>query len=108
MSAHPDANSYTAAIRDQVVAALGARHEVDLLDLYAEGFVPELSARAHELRMTHVSPHVFSGDLRLEPGFQADLLSFVLFDGEFASRLVALGRKDAAARAAEIHRFFDA
>ncbi|MCA9533815.1 MAG: patatin-like phospholipase family protein [Myxococcales bacterium] len=66
------------------------------------------AARAHELRMTHVSPHVFSGDLRLEPGFQADLLSFVLFDGEFASRLVALGRKDAAARAAEIHRFFDA
>lgn len=66
------------------------------------------AARAHELRMTHVSPHIFSGDLRLEPGFQADLLSFVLFDGEFASRLVALGRKDALARAGEIHRFFDA
>ncbi|MCB0996771.1 MAG: NAD(P)H-dependent oxidoreductase [Acidimicrobiales bacterium] len=55
MSAHPDANSYTAAIRDQVVAALGARHEVDLLDLYAEGFVPELSARAHELHTAEPS-----------------------------------------------------
>ncbi|MCA9573983.1 MAG: patatin-like phospholipase family protein [Sandaracinaceae bacterium] len=66
------------------------------------------AARAHELRTTHLSPHIFSGDLKLEPGFQADLLSFVLFDGEFASRLVALGRRDAHARAAAIHRFFDA
>ncbi|MBK8411224.1 MAG: patatin-like phospholipase family protein [Sandaracinaceae bacterium] len=65
------------------------------------------AARAHELRMTHISPHLFSGDLALEPGFQADLLSFVLFDGEFATRLVALGRNDAHARAADIHEFFD-
>ena len=65
------------------------------------------AARAHELRMTHISPHLFSGDLTLEPGFQADLLSFVLFDGEFATRLVALGRKDAHARAKDIHKFFD-
>jgi NTE family protein len=64
--------------------------------------------RAQELRMTHLSPRLFSGDLSLEPGFQADLLSFVLFDGEFARRLVALGRADAAARADEIHAFFDA
>jgi NTE family protein len=65
------------------------------------------AVRAHELRRTHISPQLFSGDLTLEPGFQADLLSFVLFDGEFATRLVALGRKDALARASEIHRFFD-
>ena len=65
------------------------------------------AARAHELRLTHISPHIFSGDLTLEPGFQADLLSFVLFDGEFATRLVALGRKDAHSKAEAIHRFFD-
>ena len=64
--------------------------------------------RAHELRRTHISPHIFSGDLTLEPGFQADLLSFVLFDGEFARRLVALGRHDAVSRASEVQRFFDA
>ena len=37
---------------------------------------------------------------------EADLLSFVLFDGEFASALIELGRKDAHARAAEIEAFF--
>ena len=37
---------------------------------------------------------------------EADLLSFVLFDGEFASALIELGRKDAHTRAAEIEAFF--
>ncbi|MBK7778790.1 MAG: hypothetical protein IPI43_32540 [Sandaracinaceae bacterium] len=83
--------------------------------LLQEGGAPNPSLRGHrphgggaiELRMMHISPHLFSGDLALEPGFQADLLSFVLFDGEFATRLVALGRHDAHARAKDIHKFFD-
>lgn len=42
--AHPVAESYAAALRDVVVAALGAGgHDVDLCDLYAEGFDPVLS-----------------------------------------------------------------
>lgn len=41
---HPDPESFAAAVRDRAVA--GARaggHEVDLLDLYAEGFDPVMS-----------------------------------------------------------------
>lgn len=38
--------------------------------------------------------------------WQSDLLSFILFDSEFASELIELGRKDALARAAEITAFF--
>jgi len=41
---HPDPESFNAAVRDRVVeAARGAGHEVDLLDLYAEGFEPTMS-----------------------------------------------------------------
>jgi NAD(P)H dehydrogenase (quinone) len=43
--AHPVKGSYASALRDRVVSSLASNgHDVDLLDLYAEGFVPELSA----------------------------------------------------------------
>jgi NAD(P)H dehydrogenase (quinone) len=43
--AHPLPDSFHAAIRDEARAGLGeAGHEVDLCDLYAEGFDPVLSA----------------------------------------------------------------
>jgi NTE family protein len=38
---------------------------------------------------------------------EADLLSYVLFDGEFCGRLVEIGRSDAQARHAELMRFFE-
>ena len=38
---------------------------------------------------------------------EADLLSYILFDGEFAARLIELGRNDARARHAELCSFFD-
>jgi putative NADPH-quinone reductase len=42
---HPDPASYCAALRDAALAALArAGHAVDLLDLYASGFDPVLSA----------------------------------------------------------------
>ncbi|MCZ8374462.1 MAG: NAD(P)H-dependent oxidoreductase [Beijerinckiaceae bacterium] len=41
---HPRKASFTEAARDTAIAALqGAGHEVDLLDLYAEGFNPVMS-----------------------------------------------------------------
>jgi putative NADPH-quinone reductase len=46
--AHPVETSYGAALKVRTVAALSARHEVDLLDLYAEGFDPVMS-RAERL-----------------------------------------------------------
>lgn len=42
----------------------------------------------------------------MRENFEADFLSFILFDGGFASALVDLGRKDALARADEIDAFF--
>lgn len=42
---HPRADSFCAALRDAVREALAARgHDVELVDLYAEGFTPVLSA----------------------------------------------------------------
>jgi putative NADPH-quinone reductase len=46
--AHPVETSYGAALKDRIVAALSPRHEVDLLDLYAEDFDPRMS-RAERL-----------------------------------------------------------
>ena len=46
---HPLVDSFHAAIRDEALAGLkAAGHEVDLLDLYAEGFDPVLRADARE------------------------------------------------------------
>ncbi|APF38403.1 Putative NADPH-quinone reductase (modulator of drug activity B) [Chelatococcus sambhunathii] len=42
---HPCADSFTAAVRDTALSALSGRgHDVHLLDLYAEGFDPVMSA----------------------------------------------------------------
>ncbi len=38
---------------------------------------------------------------------EADLLSYIMFDGEFSARLIELGRNDARARHAELCTFFD-
>jgi NTE family protein len=38
---------------------------------------------------------------------EADLLSYILFDGEFSARLIELGRNDARARHEELCSFFD-
>lgn len=61
-----------------------------------------------------ISPHHhgFSSRLvtrlaHLGADLEADFLSFILFDGEFANTLVELGRHDARSRADEIEAFFD-
>ncbi|WP_019015400.1 NAD(P)H-dependent oxidoreductase [Elioraea tepidiphila] len=42
---HPRADSFSAALRETVREALAARgHDVELVDLYAEGFAPALTA----------------------------------------------------------------
>lgn len=52
-------------------------------------------------------PGVFTAlSARLRAQFEADLLSFVLFDGDFADELISLGRHDAEDRADEIIAFF--
>lgn len=44
--------------------------------------------------------------LRAEEVLEADWASYLLFDGDFAGRLIDLGRRDALARAEEIRAFF--
>ena len=63
--AHPLADSYSAALKDRAVDALGAAgHDIDLLDLYAEEFDPVLSAQErldyHEIgpNLANVSSYV--------------------------------------------------
>jgi len=56
--AHPDPESYSAALRDRAVAALtGSGHHVDVLDLYATGFDPNLSRAEHERYDTIAADH---------------------------------------------------
>lgn len=51
---HPDPESFTAAVRDRALAALGsAGHDVRITDLYADAFDPVLSA---EERRRHLEP----------------------------------------------------
>ena len=58
---HPLPDSFAAAARDRVLAGLqAAGHEVRLLDLYADGFVPELSKweREHHLASPDTKPDI--------------------------------------------------
>lgn len=58
---HPSPTSFTAAARDRALAGLRAGgHEVRLDDLYAEGFVPELSAweRTNHLAPPDTKPYI--------------------------------------------------
>ena len=61
----------------------------------------------------HLGPKSLPGILlaasaRLRAQFESDLLSFVLFDGDFAQELISLGLRDAHHRADEVIAFFSA
>lgn len=66
-------------------------------DLLARGG-PKLSSRVARSLLHQVARH--------EARFEADLLSYVLFDGEFASELIDMGYHDAAAHEEELVRVF--
>jgi putative NADPH-quinone reductase len=75
--AHPVAESYAAAVRDRAVTGLLASgHEVDVLDLWAEGFDPALTAseRRGHLDPPETKPHLADHFARLR---QADVLVLV-------------------------------
>ena len=65
------------------------------------------SEHTRHIEVRALSTAVFAGAARLRGELESDLLSFILFDGAFAERLIALGRKDALARADEIRGFFE-
>ncbi len=70
----------------------------------------DIGRMAHEhaqrVRVGTLSTLLVSRLSDLGADLEADLLSFVLFDGEFAGALIDLGRRDALARRGEIEAFF--
>lgn len=62
--------------------------------------------RSKQLRASMFSSWLLARTATLGALWESDLLSFILFDAEFASQLVQLGRNDTVCRAAEIRSFF--
>ncbi len=62
--------------------------------------------REHEVRIGRRFGRGVMKLLDLGEGSDADLLTYLLFDGEFAKKLIDLGHRDAARREEELARFF--
>ncbi|HTU62219.1 MAG TPA: patatin-like phospholipase family protein [Polyangiales bacterium] len=62
--------------------------------------------RSKQLRSSMFSSWLLARTASLGAIWESDLLSFILFDADFARQLVQLGRDDTVARAAEIRSFF--
>jgi NTE family protein len=62
--------------------------------------------RALELQGSRFSSWLLARTATLGSLWESDLLSFILFDHEFAEELISLGKGDALARADEIRKFF--
>lgn len=62
--------------------------------------------RAEEIEASRFSSWFLARAAALGTIWESDLLSFILFDGEFADQLIELGHRDAQSRAAEIRAFF--
>jgi len=67
-------------------------------------------AREHaaKLQSSRFSSWLLARMANLGALWESDMVSFILFDSEFAAQLIELGRGDASARAAEIEAFFAA
>ena len=63
-----------------------------------------LAARNHDAGF--VADRLLRKAAVLRETYEADLVSFLLFDGRFAKQLIDLGRRDAELRASEIRSFF--
>jgi NTE family protein len=83
----------------QIVRALAVRPSVDL------GRIASEHLRKNRARFGRVLGRAFLRLLDVGEGADADLASYLLFDGEFARRLMDLGRADARALSPEILDF---
>lgn len=63
---------------------------------------------ARRLGAKSLSSLLLAVSTRLRAQFESDLLSFILFDGDFAQELISLGRHDVRQRADEVISFFKA
>ena len=62
--------------------------------------------RANRMRFGRMLGRSFLSLLDMGEGADADLASYLLFDGDFARTLIELGRADARARHDELEAFF--
>lgn len=80
---------------------------IDTLVFRPSANIGELATRhAKRLRHRSLSANVITRLARVGHSVESDLLSFVLFDRDFAEDLIQMGRHDALARADEIRAFF--
>ena len=73
------------------------------IGMLAAQFVSAGRMRVHGLVARRLIQRLAAGESRHE----SDLLSYLLFDGDFASQLIELGRHDAAKKADELAALFD-
>jgi NTE family protein len=73
------------------------------IGVLASQFVAAGRMRVHGLVARRLIQRLASGEARHE----ADLLSYLLFDGDFAAQLIDLGRRDAAKKEDELAALFD-
>jgi NTE family protein len=73
------------------------------IGVLASQFVAAGRMRVHGLVARRLIQRLAAGEARHEN----DLLSYLLFDGDFAAQLIDLGRRDAAKKADELAEFFD-
>ena len=62
--------------------------------------------RANEIQSSRFSSWFLARTATLGSLWESDLLSFILFDAEFAAQLARLGRDDVVTRASEVREFF--
>jgi NTE family protein len=86
----------------RIVEALHIRPSVDIGSLAAE-FVHHDRVTVHG----RVARRLIHQLARSEGEHESDFLSYLLFDGNWARELIALGRADAARKEEELVRFFD-
>jgi len=96
------------AVQQVIINARGIPYRrVDTLVFRPSRDVGKMArVRAAKLQSSRFSSWLVARTATLGALWESDLLSFILFDHEFANELIELGRQDALSRAREIEAFF--
>jgi NTE family protein len=84
-----------------------AYRRIETLVFHPSQDIGDITTRhAQRLGTKSLQGMLLAASARLRAQFESDLLSFVLFDGDFASELISLGRHDVRQRGDEVRAFF--